>query len=50
MPVNQNPEQKARDHIDKQLTACGWLIQSMLKMVGVQTEGIFNELNDVLLG
>lgn len=24
---NQNPEQKARDRIDKQLTACGWLIQ-----------------------
>ncbi len=26
---NQNPEQKARDHIDKQLTACGWIIQSI---------------------
>jgi len=25
--INQNPEQIARDHIDKQLTACGWLIQ-----------------------
>ncbi len=24
---NQNPEQMARDRIDKQLTACGWLIQ-----------------------
>lgn len=24
---NQTPEQIARDHIDKQLTACGWLIQ-----------------------
>jgi type I restriction enzyme R subunit len=24
---NQNPEQKARDNIDKQLLACGWVIQ-----------------------
>jgi type I restriction enzyme R subunit len=24
---NQNREQIARDHIDKQLTACGWVIQ-----------------------
>lgn len=27
--LNQNPEQIARDHIDKQLTACGWVIQGM---------------------
>lgn len=27
--TNQNPEQIARDHIDKQLTACGWVIQSI---------------------
>ena len=26
---NQNPEQIARDHIDRQLTACGWLIQGI---------------------
>jgi type I restriction enzyme R subunit len=26
--MNQNPEQIARDTIDKQLTASGWLIQS----------------------
>jgi type I restriction enzyme, R subunit len=26
---NQNPEQIARDHIDKQLTACGWVIQGL---------------------
>lgn len=26
---NQNPEQIARDNIDKQLIACGWLIQSI---------------------
>ncbi|TAG31360.1 MAG: DEAD/DEAH box helicase [Sphingobacteriia bacterium] len=26
---NQNPEQIARDNIDKQLTACGWVIQSV---------------------
>jgi type I restriction enzyme R subunit len=25
--MNQNPEQKARDLIDDQLTACGWMIQ-----------------------
>lgn len=25
---NQNPEQLARDHIDKQLKACGWVVQS----------------------
>jgi type I restriction enzyme R subunit len=25
--INQNPEQIARDHIDKQLIACGWVIQ-----------------------
>jgi len=29
---NQNPEQIARDHIDKQLMACGWLIQSIKKV------------------
>lgn len=27
-PVNQNPEQIARDQIDKQLRACGWAVQS----------------------
>lgn len=26
--LNQNPEQIARDHIDKQLRACGWIIQN----------------------
>ena len=25
---NQNPEQIARDEIDKQLKACGWIVQS----------------------
>ena len=25
--ANQNPEQKARDRIDKQLIAAGWLVQ-----------------------
>jgi len=29
---NQNPEQIARDQIDKQLTACGWTIQSIRKV------------------
>lgn len=27
--ANQNPEQITRDNIDKQLTACGWVIQSI---------------------
>ena len=27
--INQNPEQIARDHIDRQLTACGWVIQGI---------------------
>src|SRR5438046_6928437 len=26
--TNQNPEQLARDNIDKQLRACGWTVQS----------------------
>lgn len=30
--MNQNPEQIARDHIDKQLLACGWLIQDKKKL------------------
>ncbi len=29
--TNQNPEQIARDHIDKQLIACGWIIQDKKK-------------------
>ncbi len=29
---NQNPEQKAREAIDKQLIACGWVIQDKDKM------------------
>ena len=29
---NQNPEQLARDKIDKQLYACGWLVQSKSNM------------------
>jgi type I restriction enzyme R subunit len=30
--MNQNPEQLARDNIDKQLLACGWLIQDKRKI------------------
>lgn len=30
--TNQNPEQLARDHIDKQLLDCGWLIQDKTKI------------------
>ena len=30
--MNQNPEQLARDNIDKQLIACGWIIQGKSKI------------------
>jgi len=30
--ANQNPEQMARDNIDKQLSACGWIIQDLKKI------------------
>ncbi len=30
--MNQNPEQIARDQIDRQLQACGWLVQSKSKI------------------
>ena len=30
--MNQNPEQIARDHIDKLLVACGWMIQKIKKV------------------
>ncbi len=30
--MNQNPEQKARDNIDRQLQACGWLVQDNKKI------------------
>ncbi len=30
--MNQNPEQIARDNIDRQLMACGWLVQSKSKI------------------
>jgi type I restriction enzyme R subunit len=30
--MNQNPEQIARDNIDKQLLACGWIIQDKKKI------------------
>ena len=29
---NQNPEQIARDNIDKQLVACGWIIQDRKRL------------------
>ena len=29
--MNQNPEQRARDTIDEQLTLCGWKIQNKAK-------------------
>ena len=29
---NQNPEQIARDHIDNQLKACGWIIQDLKRI------------------
>lgn len=32
MTQNQNPEQVARDHIDRQLTAAGWNVQSKARI------------------
>ncbi|SNX61015.1 type I restriction enzyme, R subunit [Nitrosomonas ureae] len=32
MTLNQNPEQKARDHIDMQLNQAGWVVQSARKI------------------
>jgi type I restriction enzyme, R subunit len=30
--MNQNPEQIARDHIDKLLSECGWIVQTKTKL------------------
>jgi len=30
--TNQNPEQIARDKIDMQLAACGWIVQDVKKI------------------
>jgi len=30
--MNQTPEQIARDEIDKQLAACGWVVQDKMKI------------------
>lgn len=38
--MNQNPEQIARDHIDKQLLDSGWLIQDMAKIKLSAGQGI----------
>lgn len=38
--MNQNPEQIARDYIDKQLLACGWIIQDKKKLNLVAGLGI----------
>ena len=38
--TNQNPEQLARDHIDKQLLDCGWLIQDKSKINLAAGQGI----------
>jgi len=32
MSINQTPEQIARDNIDRQLNACGWMVQSKSKI------------------
>ena len=47
--ANQNPEQIARDNIDKQLTACGWVIQSIKQVnlnagVGVAVKEYFTDV------
>ena len=38
--TNQNPEQIARDHIDKQLLDCGWIIQDKGKINLGAAQGI----------
>lgn len=38
--TNQNPEQKARDIIDKQLITCGWIIQDKKKINLAAGQGI----------
>ena len=36
--TNQNPEQNARDNIDRQLIACGWVVQDKKQInLGVGT-------------
>jgi len=31
---NQTPEQHAKDRIDSQLIACGWIIQKLMLVLG----------------
>lgn len=38
--MNQNPEQKARDEIDRQLLACGWVIQPKTKINLAAAQGV----------
>jgi type I restriction enzyme R subunit len=38
--INQNPEQIARDNIDKQLNACGWIIQDKKRLNLAQGIGV----------
>jgi len=38
--MNQNPEQLARDNIDRQLLACGWLIQDKTRLNLIAGVGI----------
>jgi type I restriction enzyme R subunit len=47
--VNQNPEQIARDNIDKQLKACGWLVQNKKQInlhagIGVAVREYFTDI------
>ncbi|MFA5818143.1 MAG: DEAD/DEAH box helicase family protein [Bacteroidales bacterium] len=46
---NQNPEQIARDNIDRQLIACGWIIQSIKQVnlnagIGVAVKEYFTDV------
>ncbi len=41
--TNQNPEQKARDNIDRQLTACGWLKKTKSVRAALQDLDILSE-------
>lgn len=50
--ANQNPEQIARDNIDKQLTACGWIIQGVKQVnlnagLGIAVKEYFTDVGPV---
>ena len=43
--INQSPEQIARDDIDKQLNAAGWVVQDKDKVNWNEMNTIISEMN-----